>query len=510
MLTKQEVLGEYGEVEFLLKCTLSFKFFAENMLRTTSDGRTIKIPKFQERWVMLADAHPRLVLEAPTGFAKTEIMGAMYPLWRLFKERNLRILFVSKSLDQAKGNMLERTKIYIRENEILKDMLLPIGSKEDITNNKQELRTRNGHWLKVVPYSDHIRGFRADLIICDEVDSYEETNTYFEHVVSRILEGGHIVLTSTPVGPTRLIAVLKDKANSGQLRNYFFEKTQALVAKDGSKAYNISPENVTYEMMEECVSLWPAAYSTRTILDKWWEQDKWNWMKNNMAEVLGDAADAIFPLKYVMKSFDRTLDFTSEVDNNAEYFIGCDFAISEGPKADFDCFTVTMKKNDRYIVRHVEIWKGTDIPFKVERMVRLFNRYNETEFGCTLVVDSSNFGKECERQVLARGVPVVAQSFASAARKQLLTTLSQIIKSGSLVLPRHPHPSYKDNVDCVEYTTKLREQLSGFLRVRSTKTGVDGMDSTAPHDDVAISLALSIIEAVDHVVDEDSTPMYVN
>jgi len=507
MRTKSEILGKYSELEFLLKCNLSFKFFAENMLKITSDGREIKIPAFQEKWVRMAEQYDRIVIKAPTGFAKTEIMGSMYPLWLLFKKRNLRVLLVSKRLDQAKGNMLERMKIYIRENEILKEMLIP--TDPDVTYNKEEIRTKNGHWVKVVPYTDAIRSYRADIIVCDEIDSYEDTNIFFEHVTSRLLEGGKLICTSTPVGPTRLIAILEDKDRAGQLMpKYYFDKTQALIKPDGSPAYNKAPEAVNYEDLKDCVSAWPEAYSTKTILNKWFEQGKWNFMANNMAEVLGSAEDAIFPINYIMKSFDRTLDFTDEVNENAEYFIGADFAISDGPKADFDVFTVVEKYKGRYYVRSIEHYKGKDIPFKVRRLVTLFNRYNETEYGCTLAVDISNFGKEIERQILAEGIPVVPKNFHSAARKNLLTSLAQILKSGTLVIPRKPVPEYRNTIDCVEYGNILKQQLGGFVRVKSSKTGAETMDSTAPHDDMAISLALAISEAIGHEEMDEEGPMY--
>lgn len=507
MRTKSEILGKYSELEFLLKCNLSFQFFAENMLNVTSDGRDIKIPPFQKKWVTLAENYDRIVIKAPTGFAKTEIMGAMYPLWLLFKKRNLRVLLVSKRLDQAKGNMLERMKIYIRENEILKDMLIPLDP--DVTYNKEEIRTKNGHWVKVVPYTDAIRSYRADIIVCDEIDSYEDTNIFFEHVTSRLLEGGKLICTSTPVGPTRLIAILEEKERAGELYpKYHFDKTQALVKPDGSPAYGKAPEAVNFDDLKDCVSAWPEAYSTKTILNKWYEQGKWNFMSNNMAEVLGSAEDAIFPINYIMKSFDRTLDFTSEVNKNAEYFIGADFAISDGPKADFDAFTVVEKYKGWYYVRKVEVYKGTTIPFKVRRLVSLFNKYNETEYGCTLVVDASNFGTEIQRQVLAEGVPVVPKNFHSAARKKLLTSLAQILKSQTIVVPRKPNPEYSDNMDCIEYGNLLKQQLGGFVRVKSRKTGAETMDSTAPHDDIAISLGLAISEAIEHEEMDDDGPLY--
>jgi len=39
----------------------------------------------------------------------------------------------------------------------------------------------NGHVVKNVPYNDNIRGYRADLIILDEIDSYDDTNIFFQN-----------------------------------------------------------------------------------------------------------------------------------------------------------------------------------------------------------------------------------------------------------------------------------------------------------------------------------------
>jgi hypothetical protein len=505
MRTQNQILGKYTKTEFFMKCILSFKFFAEECLKFTSNGERIYIQPFQERWVMLAESNEGLVIEAATGLTKTETMGSMYPLWKMFKEKNLRILLVSDSLSQSKGNMLERMKQYITDNEFLSKMLIP--DNRDTTWNKEEIRTKNGHWVKVVPYSDRIRGYRADIIICDEVDAYDDTNIFFEHVTSRLFEGGKLICTSTPKGPTRLIAILRDKAKQGELSDWYFEKTPILVKEDGSKAYTCAPENVTYEMIKDCVSVWPELYSTKNILKKWYIQGKWNFMSNNMAEVVGDAEDAMFPVKYIMKAFDRTIDFTNELDINAEYFIGADFAISDGPKADFDFFTVVKKKHGQYTVVRAEQWKGKDIPFKVERLECLFNYYNETDYGCTLVVDESNFGKEVERQILSRGVPVIPRNFYSVARKKLIDSLAQIFKSGTITIPRNPNPEFKSNIDCVEYGNILKDQLTGFIRHKSEKTGSEFPHSTAPHDDGAISLALAIIEAIGREVGDDDEPM---
>ena len=118
MRTKKEILNGMNKVDFLLRCRLDFKFFCEHMLSIASDGRKIEMMPYALNWVSLAQKHDRLVIEAAAGFCKTEVMGAQYPLWRMFCERNLKILLVSKTRDQSKGNMLSRIKNYIIDNEL--------------------------------------------------------------------------------------------------------------------------------------------------------------------------------------------------------------------------------------------------------------------------------------------------------------------------------------------------------------------------------------------------------
>ena len=171
MRSKKNILKGMNKIDFLLRCRLDFKFFCEKMLGFASDGREIKMMSYAIKWVNLAEFHDRLVIEAPAGFAKTEIMGVMYPLWKMFYNRNLKVLLVSKTRDQSKGNMLNRIKNYIRDNEFLKELFVPKDA--ETSWNQQEIITKQGHWVKVVPYSTNIRSYRGNIIICDESDDYE-------------------------------------------------------------------------------------------------------------------------------------------------------------------------------------------------------------------------------------------------------------------------------------------------------------------------------------------------
>jgi len=216
-------------------------------------------------------------------------------------------------------------------------------------------------------------------------------------------------------------------------------------------------------------------------------------MRNYMCENLGEIDDALFPMKNVVASFDYNRGFSESVNPNAMYFIGADFAISEGPRADFDAYIVVEKVNDQYIIKHIETHKGWQRPEKVNRLQELFNQYNSVA-GTFLVVDESNMGTMVMNDLRNRGIPVSGQKFHTSARKSLIITLASVFAGKGIVVPRSPDA--KD--DCVKYSELLKEQLTGFKRKKSEKTGDELIESIAAHDDVAISLAMAINEAIQH------------
>ena len=231
MRTKKEILEGYDITTFILKCGVDFKFFCEKCLGVNTYGG---IHEFQLKWLDAALNYKKLIIEAGAGSSKTEVMGAMYPLWRMFNERNLKVLLVSKTMEQGSSNMLSRIKRYIEDNELLDEIFRPEDDR--LSWNVTEIKTKNGHWVKNVPYNDHIRGYRADLIICDEIDSYDNSNIFFEHVLSRLYPHGQLIGISTPVGPTQIIGLLKEKASVGILVGWHFIKTPYLIDTEGKPA----------------------------------------------------------------------------------------------------------------------------------------------------------------------------------------------------------------------------------------------------------------------------------
>lgn len=481
MRTRQEIVGDVPLQLFIFKCNTDFKFFAEQVLGITSYGG---IHNFQVAWIRAALKYKKLIIESGAGSSKTEIMGAAYPLWLMFKDKNLKILLVSKTLEQSSSNILSRIKRYIEDNELLKEMFVP----EDYRNtwNATEIRTKNGHWVKNVPYNLNIRGYRADLILADEIDSYEDVNIFFEHVLSRLYPQGQIIGFSTPTGPTKIIGLLKEKATGGLLTGWYFMKTPYLVDFEGNPAKIENKEDI-----KDYESIWPEWW-TKEKLEEKWEQGKANWLRNYMCIDVGEIDDAIFPIKNIIASFDYVRGFSETLDQECMYFIGADFAISDGPRADFDAFVVVEKKGGQYIIKWIETHKGWQRPEKVNRLKELYNQYL-SDAGTFLIVDESNMGTMVMNDLRSLGVPVTGQNFHSAARKNLITNLGSVFSGKSIVIPR----DHTDE-DCVKYSEMLKDQLIGFKRKRSEKTGAELIESKARHDDIAMSLAMAMNEAVLH------------
>ena len=248
MRTKEEILDGMNEIEFLLRCQIDFKFFCERMLNITEYGG---IHKFQLDWFNMIQNNYATIIEAPSGYSKTEIVGVAYTLWFMLVYPKTSILLISRTLAQAKDNLLERIKGYITDNEFLSEWIPKDANK---TWNSRQIKTTTGVSVVNVPYNPNIRGYRAHLIVLDEIDSYDDTELFFDDVITRLHPGGKLVGISTPVSSTRIIGILKVRKPKG----YIFHKTVGIVDEKGK------PKSSDYD---NGISIWPERFSVQWLLD---------------------------------------------------------------------------------------------------------------------------------------------------------------------------------------------------------------------------------------------------
>ena len=459
-----------NEIDFLARCRFDFKFFCERMLGLIEFGG---IHKYQMEWFYVIQANERIMIEAPSGFSKTTIVGVAYPLWVLFNFNKKKILLVSKTMPQAKDNMLGQIRDYIEENEFL-TCLIPKDA--DRTWNQSQLKTTNGCSLTNRPYSVNIKSYRADIIILDEIDSYEDPSIYFDYVVSRLNPGGKIIGISTPENEGRIFGIIKAR----QLKEYVLRKCVAIINIKDKKDFSTGE------------SIWPEKFPMDYLVKLKEEQGEQYFEKNYMCNVKIGSEDSIFKLKYVIESYDSARDFTCDKEDDEFVILGADFAISSGPLADYDAYVVLGKKDNFFIIKHIEIWKGVPTPSKITRMEELIHEYQVD----VTIADESNIGKDAIEGLLVKGHYVVSQSFNATERKKMLVTMKRIVEGGKLVIPRHP-----DNYGLIELTNTLTTQLLGFVEKESEKTKHKLIMSTALHDDIAMSLAMAVTEGTKQITD---------
>lgn len=455
-------------IDFLFKCQNDFKFWCEHMMGLTDYGG---IHDFQLEWFYLFNNYDRVLVEAPSGSSKTEILIA-YFLWFAWHNENKKIIITSKSEPQAIG-VLDRLKGYIVDNEILLD-LKPNDSQE--TWNAKTLKLSNKCIIMCRPYSVNLKSYRADIIGCDEIDSYENLDIYFDHVVSRLNPRGKIFGITTPEAVDGLMSVIE-----ARFRDIPVERGGYVIKK-----YPVVIKMKIPGDISTGISIWEERFPISDLLKKQTEMGEPAFQKNFMCSLLGEPEDAIFTLKNVMACYDHARGFGQS--EGGQIFIACDFAISKGVRADFDAYVVLEKLDNFFIIKHIEIHKGVNVPVKVTRIQELYNLYHPVSIIC----DESNIGHDVIDEMIARGMSVIPQSFQSAARKELLVNLRNIIDNKKLVIPRK-----SDDYNAIELTNLLTEQLIKFREQKSKLSNHKLIVSKSLHDDVAISLAMAVKRATE-------------
>ncbi|MHA1676584.1 MAG: phage terminase large subunit family protein [Candidatus Njordarchaeales archaeon] len=453
------------------------------------------IHEFQMDWFNLAESAVNTIIEAPSSSSKTEIMGVCYPLWYLYtKNKKIEILLISKTISQAQGNLLDRIKDKILDNEILKKALVPQDKR--VSWNQSGIKTVNGSTAKNVPYNVNIKGYRAHLIICDEADSYEDVSIYFNHVTSRPHPGGKIVLITTPEGTTKLVGQLKEKVStSPEFSDYKIMKTTSLRFKKTGKFVtdkDISDiEDFNQLIKKDLIEpLWKENdnFSFKKLKQKFL-LGKYTFFQNYLCVIIGEAEDAAFPLEAIVYSYDHKDSFSYTLDQEAKYFIGADFAISDGPRADYDAYVVVEMKDDIYKIKKIETYKGLQRPAKIARLKWLYDNYYSRR-GTMIIADESNMGTMVMNDLRSMGVTVIPQKFSGVARFDLINKLSNVFQAkGSIIIPKNPQKENENRL-----VNEMQQQLMGFKRSKTEK-GNETFLSKARHDDIAISLAMAIGEA---------------
>jgi hypothetical protein len=217
---------------------------ARRMLEWSSDGferffnafSQHKLSGIHKRWVQDAIDNPRVLLNVPPGHAKSTVFAIWFPIWLITRDRNVRILIISKTADLVSrfgGNIaavLENNSALVNTFGRYKPMDATVRWRPATGELQVEGMRRVGETnemnIMVRGSGQQVLGFRADWVICDdptdarisrsETDRSNHSAWFHEEVMTRLTPTGRAIVIGQRVHLKDLYGELaEEKAENG-------------------------------------------------------------------------------------------------------------------------------------------------------------------------------------------------------------------------------------------------------------------------------------------------------
>jgi phage terminase large subunit-like protein len=159
----------------------------------------------------------RILFIAPRGFSKSTLCSRFFPLWLACNGLKKDIFLVSATISLAKENLrVIRTELEAND-KIIRDY----GELKSDKWTEEHLVLRNGVSIRAKGREFQIRGFRPDLIICDDLEDDEVINSkeqrdklenwFFRTLIPTLKPDQGLVYIGTKLHQMALIAKLEEK-----------------------------------------------------------------------------------------------------------------------------------------------------------------------------------------------------------------------------------------------------------------------------------------------------------
>ncbi|KKL47356.1 hypothetical protein LCGC14_2336380, partial [marine sediment metagenome] len=289
--------------------------------------------------------YSRLLFIAPRGFAKSTICSRLYPLYLACFAKKRDIFLVSATISLAKENLR-----YIR-NEIENNprILEDFGDLKSEKWTEDMLILSNGVILRAKGRGFQIRGFRPDLIVCDDLEDEEviyskEQRDKLEHWFFRTLLPAlkpeqDLAYVGTRLIRNGLIDKLKDK------EEFVWREWKALTNEK---------------------SIWEEYWSTKALLSRRREMGTYAFEAEYQNNPLSLTTQPIKP------------HFLEGVKIGGEADVAClaiDPAISEKESSDYRAFTLFSRTKEGF--KEVFSERGRwGIEEQIEKIIGIFQRYS--------------------------------------------------------------------------------------------------------------------------------------
>lgn len=462
MITLKESLNGLNLTEFMYNCSkdinTGFPFFCKNLLTLKRQPSWFHI-----EWVKAFESNARSLVEAPRQHGKTTILGAAYPLWKLFTAPGEDFLIVSHRMDHS-TEILEEIKQFIYNSEVLHNRLVPEDRKA--VWRKTQINVKPGGSVSCKPNTHAVCGGTYHKVLADEISLFKDHDVYFKDILPTVgTTQGHVMAIGTPKTGVDLLATIKEI--NEQKKSYWQHKYQ-IINKDYMTDAN--PKGI----------LWPEMYPMTEIKKIKASMTSLDFEREYMCNIV-DMKTQIFPTNQLYSCYDTKSFFERTPLDAIKYYAGSDLARS--PDGDFNVHTV-VRQNSKGIVTlaYMERHPGMDVDARALQMKDIFDRFRPVRY----LADESLDGKAVI-DVLRQDhlVPVEGFVFTPPERYAIITNLIKLVERNKLKIP-----SMEGDYHTAEMVQKLTKEMVDMVR-EVTPSGQPTYVSLGKHDDMVMSLALA-------------------
>ena len=407
-----------------------------------------------------------LHIEAPREHAKTTIMSVKYPIWRIGRDHDIRIVVVSKTSSFA-TNILREVRGNIEDNEYVRRVFPDLEA--DKPWGDEAFQVKRTKIMKMptfygVGLGGQLTGMRADLVILDDPYDLNEVQTEAQRektenwiksiVMNIIVPGGELVFISTR---------WHQDDYAGKVIGQSVENGGPWVVKV-YKAIQDDGETV----------LWPNRWPMERLMAR----------KRQVGSLIFECQfnndpsgfeGALFKESW-LTYYDPSI-MTPGFVKDLSFVMGVDPAISESPEADRTALVDVACDRRRGDIYVVDVWADrVDFPSQVEKIVERGRRRSiagvpgNMKIG-KIGVESVAYQKALYSSLYREGLPVVEVKHSKRSKLERMLGLQPHFMNGRIRLP-------DPKVIRVNWYDKFMEEYLSYPRGR--------------HDDILDALEIAV------------------
>ena len=431
-----------------------FKYFFEEVCGKYDKKNPWILTKFHQEWFDLSENTNKTCIIASRDHGKS-VFYRVYLLWKMAYNPGTEVLFFSHSQHQSIEHMGKM-------NELIESIPALQHLKPKRGWAKQKFKFTNKSSISAMSVGKAVRGAHPDIVVLDDILS-SEAQTQLKHISSWFYTAllpvlhhtAQLCIVGTPFSYTDLYAELK------KLKSYAVREYPAINEQTGEPLF---PERWSLEALNNRRNDMTSIAFTREYLCK---------------PIASEAS--LFPEEVLerVKDDQLSLSYYPHDDDEYNYYIGWDPAISADRRADYTCMMVIAVDKDRnkHII-HTHHEKGMDFSAQIDKIIELNARFNPV----IIELETNNFAMAFN-QVLNEisDLPIKPFNMSRMKKEALIHTLQLQFEQGKLSIP------YKDEGGTRRLMNTLLTELSTFTMLDNGR-----MESLGGHDDMVMALALSV------------------